>query len=125
MYKILLVDDSEVVRTVLKKALVKEGLDVIEAKDALDALQYISHNKIDLMILDVNMPGDDGVKFCETIKKNPEFSYINIFFLTSEYSPLMKAKAKALGAKVWITKPFVPETIASIVRKFLDKESKK
>ncbi len=125
MRKILVVDDSEVVRTQLKSALTEQGFAVEEAEDGLQGLNtLIERPEIDLVICDVNMPEMDGLTMCEEKFKNPEISNIPVFMLTTQHGKDLKARGKQNGVVAWIIKPFNPNSIVNGINAYLTKMGK-
>lgn len=118
--KILIVDDSSVIRMVLKNTLNEDGYDVIEAINGVDALTILkSGEKIGLVISDVNMPEMDGITFVQTYKAIPELQYIPVLMLTTETGQEKKEAAKAAGVRAWLVKPFNRESLMAAVSKLI------
>ena len=85
MAKILVVDDSEIIRVNLKNDLLAEGYEVLEADNGLNGLDVVAKNKdIDLIISDVNMPEMDGPTMCKKLHNNSESKHIPIVMLTTQ-----------------------------------------
>ena len=119
---IMIVDDSSVVRSVVKKSLELYGYtDVIEAEDGDDALEKITPNyqKVELYVLDVNMPKMDGIALVGEIRKMDTTT--PIIMLTTESDKAKMMQAKSLGATGWIIKPFDAEKFIKVVEMFLKK----
>jgi len=113
---ILVVDDSQMVRQQVSRALTAAGFSMIEACDGLDAHQKLeSTTGIRLIVCDVNMPRMNGIEFLE--KLSASGSSIPVVMLTTEGQPELIQRAKALGAKGWIVKPFKPEMLVAAARK--------
>ncbi len=122
MAKILIVDDSEAVRTQLRKDLELNGHTVNEAMDGLDGLTQIdNHSDTELIICDVNMPRMDGLSMCSRVCKDPKNSNVKVFMLTTEASAEMKARGKEAGVKAWITKPYILEKLLFAIDKVCQK----
>ena len=118
--KILIVDDSSVVRTVVKQALAMAGyVDVLEAVDGLQALEVAKAEgpAIGLYVLDVNMPHMDGITLVAELRKIGKAS--PIIMLTTETDKAKMAQAKELGATGWIVKPFDAEKFIGVVKLFM------
>lgn len=114
---ILIVDDSETLRTQLRKDLESGGHKVIEAEDGFDGLNKIGENpSLGLIICDVNMPKMDGLTMCEKLKELKTYSG-PIIMMTTESSAEMKARGKAAGVLAWITKPYHAEKLLSVIGK--------
>lgn len=118
--KILLVDDSALVRNKLKEVLVQGSYQILEAENGLKALEIVKNDReVGLMICDVNMPDMNGMELCRVIceeKINPE---LIILMLTTEANPELKETAKNYGVKAWITKPFNPKAVQAAVLKLM------
>ncbi len=110
--KILIVDDDQSVSTVVKIAL--EGVyDVTAENSAIKAIQYLFEHKVDLVILDINMPGMSGIEALGEIKKrHPETVVI---MLTSYASTENMQKATSFGAYGFILKPFDLDSLRNYI----------
>ena len=113
---VLIVDDSETVRQVLKLALGNAGYQVVEAEDGFDALAKLSGVQIDMLITDLNMPNMDGITLIKEVRQNPSNRFMPIIMLTTESQPAKKQEGKSAGASGWIVKPFKPEQLLAVVR---------
>lgn len=119
---IMIVDDSDVVRSVVKKALALYGFnETIEAEDGVTALDEFkaTSKKIDLFVLDVNMPRMDGITLVGLIREMDKST--PIIMLTTETDKSKMIQAKNLGATGWIIKPFETEKFIKVVEMFLKK----
>jgi two-component system chemotaxis response regulator CheY len=116
--KIMIVDDSQMVRQQVGKTLTGAGFSVVEAQDGNDALaQLLSGTKPSLIVLDVNMPNMGGIEFLKSLRKQEQYAALPVVMLTTEGQPQLMQQAKALGAKGWIVKPFRPEMLIAVVQK--------
>jgi len=114
--KLLIVDDSTMLRDMLSYALNEGGYtDVTEAIDGVDGLEKAKSTLYDLIISDVNMPRMDGITLVKEVRKLPQYNNIPILVLTTERSDSMKQKGKEAGATGWIVKPFVPDQMLKAV----------
>jgi two-component system, chemotaxis family, chemotaxis protein CheY len=119
---IFIVDDSSVVRSVVRKSLDLYGYkDVIEAIDGEEGMEKIKSNyqNIELYVLDVNMPKMDGITMVGEIRKLDTTT--PIVMLTTESDKAKMMEAKGLGATGWIIKPFDAEKFIKVVQMFLKK----
>jgi two-component system, chemotaxis family, chemotaxis protein CheY len=113
--KVLVIDDSLMVRRQVGGALKNLGYTVVEAVDGLDAIEKLATNTdARLIVCDVNMPRMSGLEFLESV--SAKGSKVPVIMLTTEGEPEMIQKAKALGAKGWLLKPFKPEFLESTAR---------
>jgi two-component system, chemotaxis family, chemotaxis protein CheY len=118
MKTILLVDDSDAVRSEMRTLLTDKGYSVREGIDGLDGLkQATTHNDIDLVISDLNMPEMDGIMMCSKIREIAAYKTIPIFMLTTESSLELKNAAKAVGIMAWIVKPFDGSRVLAMLEK--------
>lgn len=121
--KLLIVDDSTMLRDMLSYALNEGGYnDVVEAVDGVDGLEKATTTQFDLIITDINMPNMDGLTFVTELRKLSQYSKTPILVLTTERSDEMKTKGKAAGATGWIVKPFVPDQLLKAVNIVLTKK---
>ena len=112
MTQVLLVDDEEALRTSLSYALVKEGYEVTTAADGQTALKLFHKQVPDVIILDLMLPGIDGMELCWRIRA---FSKVPILMLTAKDQDIDKVWGLEAGANDYITKPFnTRELIARI-----------
>ena len=124
MAKILVVDDSSVIRESLKATLGGEGYEVLEAQDGAFALKVVlATPDIEVILTDINMPNLDGFGLCQEIRNKlpPTQKPASIIALTTESSPEMKQKGKDVGIKGWLNKPHDPERLLLAVKMILEK----
>ncbi|MCY9138315.1 response regulator transcription factor [Peribacillus frigoritolerans] len=105
MTKILIVDDDAHIRELINLLLRKEGFDLYEASDGMQALKVMEKVKIDLAVIDIMMPNMDGWQLCKELR---EFSDIPILMLTAKGETTQKVKGFGLGADDYLVKPFEP-----------------
>lgn len=118
-YKILIADDEAEIRDVLRLYLEKDGYQVVEAKDGVEAMEKITQEAPDLLILDIMMPGLDGYRVLRNIREN---NNIPVIMLSAKDTDADKILGLDLGADDYITKPFGPlEAVARVnsnIRRF-------
>ena len=117
--KILIVDDEEDIVEFISYNLVKEGYSVFKAHTGKDALKIADENQPDLIILDVMMPGMDGVETCVEMRNNPKLSYTIITFLSARGEDYSQIAGLDAGADDYITKPIKPRLLVSRVKALL------
>ncbi len=110
---ILIVDDEKDIRDILSYNLSKEGFDTHEAKNGEECLQMLNNFHPDLIILDVMMPGMDGIEVCETIRKTPGNQKVIICFLTARGEDYSQIAGLDAGADDYISKPIKPKVLVS------------
>lgn len=118
--KILIADDSGIARKALSISLNRMGYQVIEAKDGFEALGQLQNERPNMLFLDLIMPGIDGYKVMDMIKKSKHLRDIPIIILTGRDGMMDKVKGKLSGCKEYLTKPVAEETLLRIVHKYLD-----
>jgi two-component system chemotaxis response regulator CheY len=116
--KILVVDDSALVRRQVASALADAGFAVVEAIDGEDARCKL-HEAPDtrLVVCDVTMPRMNGIELLERIRAEPRFAKLPVIMLTTEGRPELIHRAKALGAKGWLVKPFKSDILISAIQR--------
>ncbi|MEN8152909.1 MAG: response regulator [Acidobacteriota bacterium] len=103
--KILIIDDDTVTTAVLEEYLSNFGYNVFNAKDGNEGLHKVNSIGPDLILLDIMMPGKDGIQILKEIKLTPGFTSIPILLLSAVNRPNIKVKGLELGADDYITKP--------------------
>ena len=120
MVKILIVDDSESLRTQLKRALEEAHYEVVEGTNGLNGLETLKANpEVRLILCDVNMPKMDGLSMCRKVRETYPDLRLPIIMITTESSPEMKATGKEIGVSAWIIKPFIEIKLISAIKKLL------
>lgn len=117
--KILIADDSESSRDLLRYILERTGCEVIEAKDGEEAPTRASSIVPDLLILDLNMPGMDGYSVASELRKLPAFAQTPIIALSAGVSHVDPAKLAASGFSTFLPKPIPPAKVRECVAMFL------
>ncbi|UZQ53973.1 response regulator [Trichothermofontia sichuanensis B231] len=115
---VLAVDDSPVIHTLVRRAL-EPDYRVITADNGVEALAKIYHETVDLVLLDVSMPGVDGLEVCRTIRTLEQFHTLPIVMLTSRDRPFDKIQGRVAGATEYLTKPFEAEHLREVVAKLV------
>jgi two-component system, OmpR family, response regulator VanR len=110
---ILIVDDEADIRNMIAIYLKNEGYAVLEAADAHEAFRVLEESPVDLIILDVMMPGMSGVEACMTIRQSYDMP---IIFLSAKSEDLDKIHGLASGAEDYVTKPFNPLELMARVK---------
>jgi two-component system alkaline phosphatase synthesis response regulator PhoP len=113
---ILVVDDEEPIQELLKFNLEKEGYLVCVAKDGPEALKRVENDQPDLLVLDLMLPGMDGLEVCRKLRSNPKFQQIPIIMLTAKGEEIDKVLGLELGADDYMTKPFSPRELLARIK---------
>jgi CheY-like chemotaxis protein len=113
--RVLVVEDDPGVRQLCSVILERAGIEVLEAEDGLRGLERVRADAPDLVVLDVSMPRLDGFELATKLRCDDETRGIPLLFLSGETAPAGKARAHALGALAYLTKPFDPPALASVV----------
>ncbi|WP_306591952.1 response regulator [Geothrix sp. 21YS21S-4] len=119
MSTILVVDDDSEIRQILREYLELEGHRVLEAMDASSARRTLAQEKVDLMFLDVLMPGESGPSLCHSIKADPECSDIKVVLLTSYSDERAWQQGLRSGADLFAVKPITRERIHVLLQELL------
>lgn len=117
--KILIVDDEPDVVSLIERTLAGDGFLVVKAYDGIGALDLVSTEKPDLVLLDLMMPMMSGYEVCQQIKANPQTRNIPVVCLSSAHSPDARAHSLKAGAVELITKPFFPQELIAQIRRHL------
>lgn len=112
--KILLVDDSLTIRSLLRRTLADllPKAEVTEAPNGVEALAHIARRRFDLVVLDVNMPVMDGLETLEAIRASPEHTGLRVVMLTSEKNEALVRRLVELGITDFLSKPLSQEALA-------------
>jgi two-component system chemotaxis response regulator CheY len=117
-YNVLIVDDSAVSRSMVRKSIAMAGLDVNEvheAGDGLQALEVLGKEWIDIVFADLNMPNMGGVELVEKMAQDNLLVSIPVIIVTSERNPTRIEELMKHGIRAYMKKPFRPENLRSVV----------
>jgi two-component system, cell cycle response regulator DivK len=117
--RILIVEDQEDNRRILRDLLTNVGFKLIEAATGEEGVRLAELNRPDLILMDVQMPVLDGHEATQRIKSQPELRSIPIIVVTSYALSGDEAKAMAAGADAYVAKPFSPRALLATIRRFL------
>ena len=121
LFHILAVDDYDRIRELVKEYLIDNNFLVTTAKDATDAKKKLEIVKFDILILDIMMPGEDGLSLTKEIKKN---NPIPIILLTAKGETSDRIEGLELGADDYLGKPFEPKELLLRIKNILNKIQK-
>ncbi len=116
---ILVVDDDDSIRLLVRRVLEKAGHRVAEAGTGLDALKLIDADSFDLVISDINMPELDGLSLVEGLRFNERTRAVPVIFITASEDPALFAKSVGLKARHFLNKPFSTEKLVEKVTQAL------
>lgn len=117
-FNVLIVDDSNAMRAVVKKIITISGFKIdqcYEASNGREALEILQETWVDIILSDLHMPEMSGLELLANLKKDDLLKEIPVVVITTEGSEERKKRVAALGAKGFIKKPFVPEEIRKIL----------
>lgn len=118
MYRLLVVDEEDKIREVLKEYATFEGYEVIEAKDGMEAVNICKNEEFDLIIMDVMMPRLDGFSACKEIKK---FSDVPVLMLSARSEEYDKLFGFEIGVDDYVVKPFSPKEVMARVKAIISR----
>lgn len=120
---ILVVDDEVVMRNAIKRIFEKDNYRVLVAKDAMELSKILEDTRLDLILLDVNLPWVDGYELCSLLKSHPTLKHLPVAFISGNKSEEDIRRGFEAGADEYITKPFEVEDIEKAVSSLLLKSS--
>jgi two-component system chemotaxis response regulator CheY len=121
MGTICITDDSSTTRASVEYTLTEANYNVLSSIDGEDCLNKLNCDQpdVDLFIFDVNMPKMDGITLVKEVRKLEKFKFTPILMLTTESQDSIKMEGKKAGASGWLVKPFNPDQLVSIVKRFV------
>lgn len=122
-YSILFVDDDEKLLALLEEYFVQEQFNVATAKDGQQAFEILKHRKPDIMVLDIMMPGIDGLEICRRIRRSDEYSTLPIIMLTAKVEEPDRFIGLEMGADDYLAKPFSMRELGARIRAILRRSS--
>ena len=118
--QVLVIDDSEVVRTIIKVSLGRIGYEVTAYADPLEALQALAGGevpRIAVAIVDLGLPRLDGYDVIRLVRADARFQHLPIIVVSARDGVLARMKARLVGANEFLTKPFKEQALRALVRK--------
>jgi DNA-binding response OmpR family regulator len=122
MLRALVVDDDPYIRELVGAVLIREGYEVAEARNGRDAFSKLGETRVDVVVLDVMMPGMDGFEFCRTARRY--YDDLPILMLTALGETAQKVKGLDTGADDYLVKPFAAEELTARLRVLLRRYQK-
>jgi two-component system cell cycle response regulator DivK len=117
--RILLIEDNEDNRQIVRDLFANVGWDLIEARDGAEGFAMAAEHKPDLILMDIQLPILDGYETTRRIKADPALRHILVIAVTSYALSDDEAKARAAGCDGYMTKPFSPRQLLTKIREFL------
>ena len=121
MPTILVCDNEEVIRSLVRASLDEDDYSIVEARDGEEAMARAREARPDLLILDMLMPGRNGLEVVAELRRDPELAQTAILMLTARAGPADRAAALDADADGFLAKPFSPRELASSVRDLLER----
>lgn len=119
-FTILVVDDSTAMRSLLVSTLETLGnISIVQAPNGFEALRMLPREQFDLILTDINMPDINGLELLSFIRNNPIYKSVPVVVISTEGSRKDIEKGLSLGANEYLVKPFKPEQLLEIVKRFL------
>jgi DNA-binding response OmpR family regulator len=117
---LLIVDDEDGVRSLVRITLDHEGYEIFEASEGEEALRLVRAHHPDLVLLDVMLPDISGIEICRIVKQDPATSSTTVVMLTAKAQSADLGEAEEAGADGYFTKPFSPIALVRKVEEILD-----
>lgn len=120
MYRILVIEDSPIMRQLLRRLLTGEGYECITATGVASGHKTCAQNKPDLVLLDVNLPDGNGIELCRSLKSDPAVRHIPVLLLTGEAHEVEnRVDGFEAGAEDYVIKPFNVKELLSRLKRIL------
>ena len=117
--KVVVIDDSKVIRRTAETLLKKAGCSVITATDGFESLSKVMEHQPNIIFVDIMMPRLDGYQTCALIKNNPSFKKIPVVMLSSKDGLFERARGRIVGAEHYMTKPFTREELLNTIKAYV------
>jgi two-component system, chemotaxis family, chemotaxis protein CheY len=114
---VLVIDDSEIIRSVMCSALQEAGFAVDVAEDGLAALELLDGRPIDSIVCDVSMPRLDGLGFLQALRANARYGRVPVLMLTTDSRAGTRGAARETGAQAYLNKPCKPGVFVDAVNR--------
>ena len=119
MYRLMLADDSSATQNIVTLAFKDMGYEVICLSDGVDVLEYISHSPVDLVLIDVDLPGIDGYQLCEVLQKDALTADIPVVLMGSIKSPVDRDRIQKHHPSALLEKPFETSELLELAERLL------
>ncbi|MFP4164063.1 MAG: response regulator [Chitinispirillaceae bacterium] len=117
-YTVMIIDDSEIIRSVLERAVNLSGLpvsEIITARDGLEGLEKLEKNWVDIVFTDINMPRMNGVELFDEMRQRTDLKDVPVVVVSTEGSSLRIDELRSKGIKGYLRKPCTPESIRDMI----------
>lgn len=121
-FNVLIIDDSPAMRKFIRRVLALSGVEIgecLDAGDGQEALKVLQANWVDIVLTDINMPNMNGEQFMEKMAGDPLLSSIPVLVVSTDRSDVRMKRMLGLGARDYLTKPFLPEELGGVLGKVL------
>ena len=121
-YRVLIVDDSPAMRTFVRRVIDLSGFELsecFEASNGQEALEILNHEWVDAILTDINMPGMDGQEFLRRLSQDELLRSIPAIVISTAATSHRMASMASLGARGYVTKPFLPEALRAELERTL------
>ena len=121
-YRVLIVDDSPAMRTFVRRVIDLSGFELSEcfvASNGQEALEILNHEWVDAILTDINMPGMDGQEFLRRLSQDELLRSIPAIVISTDATSHRMASMASLGARGYVTKPFLPEALRAELERTL------
>jgi len=115
--RVLVVDDSAVIRELIAVNLELEGFLVVAASDGEAALRAVREFEPNVITLDVMMPRLDGIETARRLRSDPETEHVPIVMVTGRSSPADLERGRDVGVEAYLMKPFEPSELVEVIRR--------
>lgn len=122
-FSVMIVDDSPVMRKFMRRVIDLTGMgadDYQEAANGFEALELLRRRRVDLILTDINMPLMDGEQFMQNLETDSELRRIPVLVVSTDASENRVRRMMALGARGYVTKPFLPESLREELERVLE-----
>jgi DNA-binding response OmpR family regulator len=117
--RVLLVEDNQDIATLVRHVLERDGHAVDTLSSGSEVLVHVARHQPDLIVLDVMLPGLDGMSVCQALRRNPSTQRVPVIMLTARGEEADRLRGFAIGADDYVTKPFSPKELAARVTALL------
>lgn len=119
-HRVLLVDDSPTTRSFAAAALEADGVEVVEARSGFEALKLLPSGEFHAVVTDINMPDINGLEVIKYTRNHARYRETPVIIISTEGRETDRERAMKLGANEYLVKPFTPEELVAMVRKYLE-----